>query len=102
MPNGLNSMRIFQEETFGPAVSVAKFYPAHAAFGGYKQSGIGRETHPMMLEHYQETKNLWSVMPSRPKGSSEGLRLRMRIAIGDQSRMELPEPDPPAAHAVWL
>ncbi|HYZ23972.1 MAG TPA: aldehyde dehydrogenase family protein [Rhodopila sp.] len=33
-------------------------YPAHAAFGGYKQSGIGRETHKMMLSHYQQTKNL--------------------------------------------
>jgi aldehyde dehydrogenase len=33
-------------------------YPAHAAFGGYKQSGIGRETHKMMLGHYQQTKNL--------------------------------------------
>ena len=33
-------------------------YPAHAAFGGYKGSGIGRETHKMMLEHYQQTKNL--------------------------------------------
>jgi aldehyde dehydrogenase len=33
-------------------------YPAHAAFGGYKQSGIGRETHKMMLDHYQQTKNL--------------------------------------------
>jgi aldehyde dehydrogenase len=33
-------------------------YPAHAAFGGYKLSGIGRETHKMMLEHYQQTKNL--------------------------------------------
>ena len=33
-------------------------YPAHAAFGGYKQSGIGRETHAMMLDHYQQTKNL--------------------------------------------
>jgi aldehyde dehydrogenase len=33
-------------------------YPAHAAFGGYKQSGIGRETHKMMLNHYQQTKNL--------------------------------------------
>jgi aldehyde dehydrogenase len=32
-------------------------YPAHAAFGGYKQSGIGRETHLKMLEHYQQTKN---------------------------------------------
>ncbi|WP_171167357.1 aldehyde dehydrogenase family protein [Streptomyces sp. I05A-00742] len=33
-------------------------YPAHAAFGGYKQSGIGREGHRMMLDHYQQTKNL--------------------------------------------
>ncbi|KJY99642.1 MULTISPECIES: acetaldehyde dehydrogenase ExaC [Pseudoalteromonas] len=33
-------------------------YPAHAAFGGYKKSGVGRETHKMMLEHYQQTKNL--------------------------------------------
>jgi aldehyde dehydrogenase len=103
---GRNDMRIFQEEIFGPVVSVATFkdqaealaiandtlyglgagvwtrdvntayrmgreikagrvwtncyhaYPAHAAFGGYKQSGIGRETHRMMLDHYQQTKNL--------------------------------------------
>ena len=103
---GTNNMRIFQEEIFGPVVSVAKFdgfeqameiandtlyglgsgvwtrkmntayragreiqagrvwtncyhaYPAHAAFGGYKSSGIGRETHKMMLDHYQQTKNL--------------------------------------------
>jgi aldehyde dehydrogenase len=103
---GTNSMRIFQEEIFGPVVSVTSFadeddalkvandtlyglgsgvwtrdgaqayragreiqagrvwtncyhaYPAHAAFGGYKQSGVGRETHLMMLEHYQQTKNL--------------------------------------------
>ncbi|MFB7150131.1 acetaldehyde dehydrogenase ExaC, partial [Streptomyces virginiae] len=102
---GDNRMRIFQEEIFGPVVSVTAFqdfedavriandtayglgagvwtrdvntayragraiqagrvwtncyhaYPAHAAFGGYKQSGIGRETHKMMLEHYQQTKN---------------------------------------------
>ena len=33
-------------------------YPAHAAFGGYKKSGIGRENHRMMLDHYQQTKNL--------------------------------------------
>ncbi|HHF3092015.1 TPA: aldehyde dehydrogenase family protein [Vibrio diabolicus] len=41
-------------------------YPAHAAFGGYKKSGIGRETHKMMLDHYQNTKNLlisYSVDP---------------------------------------
>jgi aldehyde dehydrogenase len=103
---GKNTMRIFQEEIFGPVVSVTTFkdeadalhlandtlyglgagvwtrdgnrayrmgrgikagrvwtncyhlYPAHAAFGGYKQSGIGRETHKMMLDHYQQTKNL--------------------------------------------
>ncbi|HWG28138.1 aldehyde dehydrogenase family protein [Actinospica sp.] len=103
---GSNSMRIFQEEIFGPVVSVASFddyddaiklandtlyglgagvwtrdagtayragraiqagrvwtncyhlYPAHAAFGGYKGSGIGRENHKMMLDHYQQTKNL--------------------------------------------
>lgn len=41
-------------------------YPAHAAFGGYKQSGIGRETHRMMLDHYQQTKNLLvSYSPKR-------------------------------------
>ena len=103
---GNNKMRVFQEEIFGPVVSVTKFkdeadalaiandtlyglgagvwsrdgntayrmgraiqagrvwtncyhaYPAHAAFGGYKASGIGRETHKMMLDHYQQTKNL--------------------------------------------
>ncbi len=103
---GHNKMRIFQEEIFGPVVSVTTFkdeaealeiandtlyglgagvwtrnmhsayrlgrgiqagrvwtncyhaYPAHAAFGGYKQSGFGRETHKMMLDHYQQTKNL--------------------------------------------
>ncbi|MGO2633002.1 MAG: aldehyde dehydrogenase [Galactobacter sp.] len=103
---GTNTMRIFQEEIFGPVVSVARFkdyddaigiandtlyglgagvwsrngnqayragraiqagrvwvnnyhaYPAHAAFGGYKSSGIGRENHLMMLDHYQQTKNL--------------------------------------------
>ncbi|MEM9394642.1 MAG: aldehyde dehydrogenase [Pseudomonadota bacterium] len=103
---GNNKMRVFQEEIFGPVVSVTTFkdenealeiandtlyglgagvwsrdantcyrfgraikagrvwtncyhlYPAHAAFGGYKQSGIGRETHKMMLNHYQQTKNM--------------------------------------------
>ncbi|GGA63918.1 aldehyde dehydrogenase [Edaphobacter acidisoli] len=102
---GNNKMRIFQEEIFGPVVSVTTFkddeeamaiandtlyglgagiwtrdlnrayrfgrgiqagrvwtncyhlYPAHSAFGGYKQSGIGRENHKMMLDHYQQTKN---------------------------------------------
>ncbi|MDM7849863.1 aldehyde dehydrogenase [Pseudochrobactrum kiredjianiae] len=103
---GHNKMRIFQEEIFGPVVSVTTFkndeealsiandtlyglgsgvwtrngnrayrfgrgiqagrvwtncyhaYPAHAAFGGYKQSGIGRENHLKMLDHYQQTKNM--------------------------------------------
>ena len=103
---GNNKMRIFQEEIFGPVLSVTPFktiedaisiandtiyglgagvwtrngnhayrlgraieagrvwtncyhaYPAHAAFGGYKASGFGRENHKMMLDHYQQTKNL--------------------------------------------
>ncbi|GAA3446330.1 MULTISPECIES: aldehyde dehydrogenase family protein [Streptosporangiaceae] len=111
---GTNDMRIFQEEIFGPVVSVTTFdstdealkianetlyglgagvwtrdgsaayrlgrsikagrvwtncyhaYPAHAAFGGYKQSGIGRENHRAMLDHYQQTKNLLvSYAPQR-------------------------------------
>lgn len=103
---GKNSMRVFQEEIFGPVVAVTRFsdfddamtiandtlyglgagvwsreantayragreiqagrvwtncyhaYPAAAAFGGYKGSGVGRENHKMMLDHYQQTKNL--------------------------------------------
>jgi aldehyde dehydrogenase len=103
---GHNKMRVFQEEIFGPVLSLTRFkddaealsiandtlyglgagiwtrditrayrfgraikagrvwtncyhlYPAHAAFGGYKQSGIGRENHKMMLDHYQQTKNM--------------------------------------------
>jgi aldehyde dehydrogenase len=43
-------------------------YPAHAAFGGYKQSGIGRETHRMMLDHYQQTKNLLVSYDPKPMG----------------------------------
>jgi len=43
-------------------------YPAHAAFGGYKQSGIGRETHKMMLDHYQQTKNLLVSYDPKPMG----------------------------------
>ena len=111
---GNNKMRIFQEEIFGPVVSVTTFktedealeiandtlyglgagvwtrdmnrafnfgrgieagrvwtncyhlYPAHAAFGGYKQSGIGRENHKMMIHHYQQTKNvLVSYSPNK-------------------------------------
>lgn len=103
---GHNKMRVFQEEIFGPVVSLTSFkdeadaiaisndtlyglgagvwtrdthqaynisrriqagrvwvncyhaYPAHAPFGGYKKSGIGRETHKMMLNHYRQTKNM--------------------------------------------
>ena len=113
---GDNSMRIFQEEIFGPVIAVTTFkdeaealalandsayglgagvwtrdaniahrmgrgiqagrvwtncyhlYPAHAAFGGYKASGIGRETHKMMLEHYQQTKNLLVSYSTSPMG----------------------------------
>ncbi|BBX06285.1 aldehyde dehydrogenase [Mycolicibacterium aichiense] len=113
---GDNAMRIFQEEIFGPVVSVTSFtdyddairiandtlyglgagvwsrdgntayragrdikagrvwtncyhaYPAHAAFGGYKQSGIGRENHKMMLDHYQQTKNLLVSYSNKAQG----------------------------------
>ena len=113
---GHNRMRVFQEEIFGPVVSVTTFrddaealsiandtlyglgagvwsrdinrcyrfgraiqagrvwtncyhlYPAHAAFGGYKQSGIGRETHKMMLSHYQQTKNMLVSYSSKKLG----------------------------------
>tara|TARA_R110001583_G_C5671033_1_gene411091 strand:- start:3567 stop:5087 length:1521 start_codon:yes stop_codon:yes gene_type:complete len=43
-------------------------YPAHAAFGGYKKSGIGRETHKMMMDHYQQTKNLLVSYSTSPLG----------------------------------
>ena len=43
-------------------------YPAHAAFGGYKKSGIGRENHKMMLDHYQQTKNLLISYDTNPLG----------------------------------
>ena len=113
---GDNKMRIFQEEIFGPVISVTTFkdetealaiandteyglgagvwtrdmnlayrmgrniqagriwtncyhaYPAHAAFGGYKKSGIGRETHKKALEHYQQTKNLLVSYSTSPLG----------------------------------
>jgi len=113
---GTNEMRVFQEEIFGPVVSVTTFkdeaeavaiandtefglgagvwtrdmnlayrmgraiqagrvwtncyhhYPAHAAFGGYKKSGVGRETHKMMLDHYQQTKNLLVSYDVNPLG----------------------------------
>lgn len=113
---GGNKMRIFQEEIFGPVISVTTFkdeaealeiandtqfglgaglwtrdmnrayrmgrgiqagrvwincyhhYPAHAAFGGYKKSGVGRETHKMMLNHYQQTKNMLVSYDISPLG----------------------------------
>jgi aldehyde dehydrogenase len=113
---GDNKMRVFQEEIFGPVISVTTFkdeaealaiandtefglgagvwtrdmnrayrmgrgiqagrvwtncyhaYPAHAAFGGYKKSGIGRETHKVALEHYQQTKNLLVSYSTSPLG----------------------------------
>jgi len=43
-------------------------YPAHAAFGGYKKSGVGRETHKVALEHYQQTKNLLVSYDVNPLG----------------------------------
>ncbi len=113
---GMNRMRVFQEEIFGPVVSTATFkdeaealaiandtdfglgagvwtrdmnlsyrmgrgiqagrvwtncyhqYPAHAAFGGYKKSGVGRETHKVALDHYQQTKNLLVSYDVNPLG----------------------------------
>ncbi|WP_375748440.1 aldehyde dehydrogenase family protein [Vibrio sp. HN007] len=49
-------------------VNCYHMYPAHAAFGGYKKSGIGRETHKMMLDHYQNTKNLLVSYDVNPLG----------------------------------
>jgi aldehyde dehydrogenase len=49
-------------------VNCYHVYPAHAAFGGYKQSGIGRETHKMMLDHYQQTKNLMVSYSDKASG----------------------------------
>ncbi len=113
---GKNEMRVFQEEIFGPVISMCTFkdeaealaianssefglgagvwtrdmnkayrmgrkiqagrvwtncyhmYPAHAAFGGYKKSGVGRETHKMALEHYQQTKNMLVSYDVNPLG----------------------------------
>jgi aldehyde dehydrogenase len=49
-------------------VNCYHVYPAHAAFGGYKQSGIGRENHKMMLDHYQQTKNLLVSYADKAQG----------------------------------
>lgn len=57
--NGSRAYRVGREIKAGRVwTNCYHLYPAHSAFGGYKQSGIGRETHLMMLEHYQQTKNL--------------------------------------------
>jgi len=57
--NGTNAYRVGREIEAGRVwTNCYHAYPAHAAFGGYKQSGFGRETHKMMLDHYQQTKNL--------------------------------------------
>lgn len=62
---GVWTRNINKAYRFGRAIQAGRVwtntyhqYPAHAAFGGYKKSGIGRETHLMMLSHYQQTKNL--------------------------------------------
>ncbi len=49
-------------------VNCYHVYPAHAAFGGYKQSGFGRENHKMMLDHYQQTKNLMVSYSQKAQG----------------------------------
>ena len=57
--NGTQAYRFGREIQAGRVwTNCYHLYPAHAAFGGYKQSGIGRETHKMMLDHYQQTKNM--------------------------------------------
>ena len=57
--NSNNQYRVGREINPGCCWSNCyRLYPAGAAFGGYKESGFGRETHKMILEHYQQTKNL--------------------------------------------
>ena len=73
---------------FGRAIKAGRvwtncyhLYPAHAAFGGYKKSGIGRETHKMMLDHYQQTKNmLVSYSPERARVLLEARSARERLS----------------------
>ena len=62
---GVWTRNINRAYRFGRAIQAGRIwtncyhlYPAHAAFGGYKQSGLGRENHKMMLDHYQQTKNM--------------------------------------------
>ena len=63
--SGVWSRDIHQVHEFAAGIQAGRvwvncyhLYPAHASFGGYKQSGIGRETHKMMLDHYRHTKNI--------------------------------------------
>jgi hypothetical protein len=64
-------------------------YPAHAAFGGYKQSGIGRENHKMMLDHYQQTKNMLVSYSAKKLGL-------LLIPVGMPGRP--PQPRHPPCH----
>ena len=71
-------------------------YPAHAAFGGYKQSGIGRENHKMMLDHYQQTKNLLVSYYAQGAGLLLGwARDRAQVAVAR------PRPGPPGRRSAW-
>ncbi len=55
-------------------------YPAHAAFGGYKSSGVGRENHRMMLDHYSQTKCLLVSYDPKPSASSRPMaKVRQRL-----------------------
>ena len=68
-------------------------YPAHAAFGGYKQSGIGRENHKMMLDHYQQTKNLLvCYSPGQARASSDGPSALRRASRSPVRRRTLRPP----------
>ena len=67
-------------------VNCYHVYPAHAAFGGYKQSGIGRENHKMMLDHYQQTKNLLVSYSEKARVSSDE-RLRRVVITADAAEL---------------
>jgi aldehyde dehydrogenase len=62
-------------------------YPAHAAFGGYKESGIGRENHKMMLDHYQQTKNL---LVSYSFAASKEVKLTRRNCLSTAASRGMP------------
>jgi aldehyde dehydrogenase len=73
--SGIWTRDIHQGKTFMNGIQAGRvwvncyhLYPAHAAFGGYKKSGVGRETHKMMLDHYQQTKNLLVSYDINPLG----------------------------------